>query len=257
MVVFLIGLSTVLAVLWVNALRQTTATSSKPESTLAETFTTQIPATKPIQAIYDLPKPQTDGSTSVESTLKTRRSRRTFADRPLTQAELGQVLWSAQGITDDQGHRAAPSAKSAYPYTLYVVVRDVTDVPAGLYQYLPEKHQLGSLGLANAGQLLTDAGVQDNSQQAPAVIALAAASGKMVKAFPDADPAKNVYLEAGHIGQNIYLQAESLGLSTVVTGGFDSKKVGQALQLDALEEVVYLVPVGGRDTAESETATAH
>jgi nitroreductase len=77
------------------------------------------------------------------------------------------------------------------------------------------------------------------------VIVLAGAYGKMVKNFPN-NPAEVSLMEAGHIGQNIYLQVEALGMSTVVTAGFDAKKVGDALHLDPLETVAYLIPLGHR-----------
>lgn len=253
--VFLAALAGFFGVMWLTTFR---AMSGMTESNLAaqvgqaetEKVSYQMPKEKPVSEIIDLPAPEISSpdslSQSVSQAVQNRRSRREYADEPVTLFQLSQILWSGQGVTDDAGHRAAPSAKGAYPYTLYVVVRDVEGVEAGLYQYLPDNHQLGSLSLANAGALLTEAGVQENAQSAPVVIVMAAAKSKMVEVFPDSNPDKNTYLEGGHIGQNIYLMVESLGMSTVVTGGFNPVAIGEALQLDAAEEVVYLIPVGQR-----------
>lgn len=251
LVLLLIALTTLMSVLWINEKRKVGSSmiAERKEAVVGEMMEYPMPRVKAIQEVINLPQPKVASDVSVEETLASRRSRRSFAEEPVSLAEVSQVLWAAQGITDEKGHRAAPSAKSAYPYTLYVVVRNVAGLDAGLYQYMPQQHQLGDLGVANAGDLLTAAGVQEGAQQAPVVIVLSAAYAKMQQVFPDNDPHKNTYLEGGHIGQNIYLQVEGLGMSTVVMGGFDSQTVGQALQLDEVEDVVYLIPLGHR-TAE-------
>lgn len=252
-VILLIGLSTLLTVLFVNEKRKSVvyAPTTEVEQT-AEVARDQkkyeMPSVKTMIAMVDLPSPVLTGTSDLEEVIANRRSRRTFAETPVTLENLSQVLWSAQGITDkEHGYRAAPSGKSAYPYTMYVVVRNVEDLKPGLYEYLPEKNQLGDLGMANAGDILAGAGVQDGAIKAPVVLVMAAAPAKMVGKFPDSDPMKNVYLEAGHIGQNIYLEVESLDMATVVMGGFSPVAVGEALKLDvANEEIVYIVPVGNR-----------
>lgn len=258
--IVMISLSTILFVLWITALRDNRSVSSR-EPAPVETTNTKTPSIssatpppKPMSQITSLPDPILKGRVSIEETLTQRRSRRDFSAVPVTQAELSQVLWAAQGITDENGHRAAPSARSLYPFTLYVVVRNVENLPAGLYQYLPDNHSLGNINLANAGELLSAAGVQPGAQNAPVVIVMAAAFGKMVESFPN-NAAEVSYLEAGHIGQNIYLQVEGMeDLATVVMAGFNPKVVGDALNLDSSETVVYLVPLGhrGQPPAEAE-----
>lgn len=253
----LIGVTTVLAVLLINEKRANLANVS-PENkaiTPVETIKYMMPSVKPIREVIVLPKPKLTSSTALEEAIQSRRSKRYYSEQPVTQQELSQILWSAQGITDEAGHRAAPSARSAYPFSIYVVVRNVSGIPAGLYLYNPKDHSLGSLGLANAGDRLIEAKVQDNSQKSPVVLALVAAPAKMLEKAPDNDPMPNIYLEAGHIGQNIYLQVESLKMATVVTGGFSKEAVATALELDAQNEVItYLVPFGHIGEAPAEAA---
>ena len=75
-----------------------------------------------------LPAPVTDGSFSVERALHERRSWRDPAPTPLALAQVGQLCWAAQGVTDDKGHRTAPSAMAVYPLDLYVLAGAVTDL---------------------------------------------------------------------------------------------------------------------------------
>jgi len=73
---------------------------------------------------------------SLEQAITQRRSVRSFTDRELTQAQLSQLLWAAQGITDPRGLRAAPSAGALYPLELYVISS------GGLYHYQPDGHRV-------------------------------------------------------------------------------------------------------------------
>lgn len=253
----LIGVTTILSVLLITEKRAKLAYQPAPvgDTTKVAMMKYEMPAVKSVREVIQLPDPKLAGTISVESALQTRRSRRFFSESPVTLQELSQILWSAQGETDEAGHRTAPSARSAYPFSVYVVVRNVESLDAGLYVYNPKEHTLGSLGLANAGEKLIVAGVQENSQKAPVVLALVAVPAIMQAIAPTSDPMPNVYFEAGHIGQNIYLQVEALQMATVVTGGFDKNKVAEALELDPINQVVsYLVPFGHIGEAPAEGA---
>lgn len=191
-----------------------------------------------------LPKPKLTGGMTVENAIQQRRSRREFTDKSVTMSELSQLLWAAQGITDTKtGHRAAPSARESYPFTVFVVVRNVAGLEPGLYEYLPKEHALGDMKLSNAGELLSGAGVQPGAQNAPVVFVLSAAYGNAEEKL-GANVVSSSLIEAGHIGQNMYLQTESLKMGMVVMAGFDPKKVGTAMSLDPAETVVYLMPFG-------------
>lgn len=252
-----IGLSTALTVLFVNAKRDLLRVQrTEPQtSQTASPISTAVPAPKPVSSVVALPKPQTVGKMTVDQAIASRRSRREYAQTSVTLANLGQVVWAAQGVTDPAtGKRTAPSAREGYPYTVYVVVRNVAGMNPGLYVYRPQTHDLGSLGLANAGEMLTSAGVQDGAQKAPVVLVLAASYGKSAQVMKDAAQSSTL-LEGGHIGQNIYLEVESLGMSTVVMAGFDAKKVGDALKLDPAETAVYVIPLGNRAPEVPKTAS--
>ncbi|MEE9191021.1 MAG: SagB/ThcOx family dehydrogenase, partial [Candidatus Aerophobetes bacterium] len=90
-----------------------------------------------------LPPPIVKGKISLEEALKKRRSERDFQDRALTLKQVSQILWAAQGITEERGFkRAAPSAGALYPLELYLVVKKVEELEAGVYHYHPTNHTL-------------------------------------------------------------------------------------------------------------------
>ncbi|NLA31307.1 MAG: SagB/ThcOx family dehydrogenase, partial [Methanomicrobiales archaeon] len=97
--------------------------------------------TLPADAIR-LPEPRFESDVPVEAALRDRRSVRVYAEVPLTLADIGQVLWAAQGVTDERGYRTTPSAGALYPLEVYVVAGDLMDLPAGIYHYQPDGHIL-------------------------------------------------------------------------------------------------------------------
>jgi nitroreductase len=93
-------------------------------------------AEKPMSGIVDLPPPAVDSGVSVERALRERRSVRAYAPGALTLAELGQLLWAAQGMTAPGGRRPLPAGA--------VVVGEVGGLETGVYRYLPGAHRLDS-----------------------------------------------------------------------------------------------------------------
>lgn len=224
---------------------QTTSTSGTVEPYVA------IPK-QYVGASVSLPSPVLKGSVSIEETLQNRRSRRAYAEEPLTLQELSQLLWAAQGITNDKGGRTAPSGRSIYPIELYVVAKNVATLAPGVYHYIPQGHKLGLL-IAGTDTISTfaDANTQDPPKKAPAVLAISGISAKARPQFKD-EAEMVVHQESGHISQNVYLETEALGLGTVTMGGFDEGKISDILKLPADETIVYLMPVGHRGVETAE-----
>lgn len=248
-----LGLSTILGILLVNAKRELLATDSAatdaPAVAAAPEIITALPAVRTYKETIALPKPKLTSTMAVEEALAERRSRRVYSEEPVTVAELSQMLWAGQGITDPVGNkRTAPSARSVYFFTIFVVVRDVEGLEPGLYEYLPVEHALGDMQMPTAGDALAESGVQEGAVKAPVVFLLSSAYGKGAESMK-AGAKSSALLEGGHIGQNLYLQAESLQMATVAMAGFDSAKVGSALKLDPAETVVYIYPFGNEGVA--------
>ncbi|WP_457753132.1 SagB/ThcOx family dehydrogenase [Thermococcus sp.] len=190
-----------------------------------------------------LPRPDLKGEMSVEEAIAKRRSVRYYKDRPLTLKQLSQLLWAAQGITEEKKKfRAAPSAGATYPFEIYVVVGYVEGLKPGVYHYDPFKH---SLTLIKEGDYRTDLQKAALNQQwvgkAAVDIVLVAFYERTTKYYGERGY-RYVYMEAGHIGQNIYLQAVALGLGTVAVGAFHDKEVAKIIGTDG--DPIYIFPVG-------------
>lgn len=192
-----------------------------------------------------LPQPKYDSNFSIERTLLQRRSIRLYEAKPFTLAEVSQLLWAAQGITDkSRGLRTAPSAGALYPIETYLVAGNVTGLPAGIYKYQPKDHALIKLADGDKrAELKAAAHGQDSVGEAAIVIALSAVYERITKRYGDRG-IRYTDMEAGHIGENVSLQAVSLGLGTVMVGAFNDDSVKKVLNLPAEEKPLYLIPVG-------------
>jgi len=203
------------------------------------------PATVPeAHKTLKLPVPRFDGGAAVEKALMTRRSQRAFSDKPLALSEVSQLCWAAQGITDDKGHRTAPSAMATYPLEVYVLASRVEGLPAGLYRYLPESHELVLLkpGLTSA-DLVAQGAKQEWIKQAPAVFMLTGVAERANRKKTSKGE-RFVWVEAGLAAENFFLQAASLGMGSTYVGGFDDEGMKKFLALPAGEEPLAVLPVG-------------
>ena len=186
-----------------------------------------------------LPAPKRTSSVSLEEAIQRRRSVREFSDVALTDAQLGQLLWAAQGITQPtMGLRAAPSAGALYPLEAYVVTR------TGVHHYEPRTHQLRQTTSTDVRKALFNGALrQEAVRDAPAVFVLAAVYERTAKKYRGRAE-RYVHMEAGHAAQNLLLQAATLGLVAVPIGAFDDDEVRQVLALPAAHRPLYLLPVG-------------
>jgi len=195
-----------------------------------------------------LPPPDIRSGNSIEVVLKARRTRRDFLDKELTFKQVSQMLWAGQGVTSDWGGRTAPSAKSTYPLTLFLIAYKVNGLEAGEYQYIPGDrtpvHHLKPIKEVDLQQAIFEALNESSFKNAPAVIVITGNMDKMAESYGGIPHDKEVYLEAGHAGENMYLQAESLKLGMVTISGFDKAKVKDLITIPTGDTIIYLVPFG-------------
>jgi SagB-type dehydrogenase family enzyme len=189
-----------------------------------------------------LPEPKYSSEVSVEEALKNRQSVRSYKAEALTIEEVSQLLWAAQGVTREWGGRTAPSAGATYPLDTYLVAGNVTNLAPGVYKYDPDKHSIELVLKKDVRKDLADAALgQAFIWQAPIDIILAAIYRRTTGRYRERGN-RYVHMEIGHVGQNIHLQCETMGLGTVMVGAFSDEQVKKVLGIEG--EPLYIMPVG-------------
>ena len=194
-----------------------------------------------------LPKPEYKGI-PLEEAIEKRRSVRNYSKKPITMIQLSQLLFSAQGTTGKmygKHLRTAPSAGALYPFEIYVIANNVESLDQGIYHYGILNHTLELVQYGDFRKAITSAGLkQEMLGDSDAVFVLSAIFDRTRHKYGERG-FRYVYMEAGHISQNIYLQAVSLGLGSVSVGAFLDVKVNQLIGVDGEKEaVIYLHAVG-------------
>jgi SagB-type dehydrogenase family enzyme len=199
--------------------------------------------------VVTMPQPRTDGGMSVEKALLERRSIRSFRNESLTLDEVSQLCWAAQGVTDDKGHRTSPSAMATYPLEVYLLAGNVTGLPAGVYHYSPQGHNLTLISKGNKIPEFFNSsrgGREDWRRGSPAVFIITGVFERTNKTSGQ-DLSRFVYIEAGTAAENLLLEVVSLGLGSTYTAGFDENKTKEYLGLSPGEEAIGVLPVGRKD----------
>jgi SagB-type dehydrogenase family enzyme len=182
--------------------------------------------------------PPTTSSVSLETALRRRRSVREFAPDTIVDADIGQLLWAAQGVTADWGGRTAPSAGARYPLELHAIT------PERVLRYVPDEHRAHVFDESDLRRdLMAAAGGQEAIGNAPLVVAVVAVPARTADRYGKR-ASRYVDLEAGHAAQNLLLQAIALDLGAVPIGSFDDAEVARVLALPDGHEPRYLIPVG-------------
>jgi SagB-type dehydrogenase family enzyme len=183
---------------------------------------------------------------TVEEALEARRSVRQYAAGPLPLAALSGLLHAAQGITEERlGFRAAPSAGALYPIEVYPVVHSVAGLASGIYHYAVREHELELLRQGDLRSDVTRAGVfQSFLGQSPVCFLLSAVFQRTRWKYRER-AYRYILMEAGHVGQNLYLAATSRGLGACAVGAFYDGQFNRLVGLDPQEEaILYVVSVG-------------
>jgi len=198
-------------------------------------------------ASISLPRPSSDGKVSVEKAIKQRRTIRDFQERTLSLNHLAQLLWSAQRITDlTKGRRVAPSGGALYPLDIYILIggNGVEKMEAGVYHYLPKEHSISPILRGDRRKEIASASLSQMwMAKAPVIIIITAEYRRITGKYGERG-VRYALIEVGHIGQNLFLQAEALGLGAGVVGAFNDSEVSKVAGLPAEHEPLLIMPVG-------------
>jgi SagB-type dehydrogenase family enzyme len=202
------------------------------------------------ETVMNLDPPAQDGTVSLERAIKQRRTVRSFGNMPISKRQFSQILWSAQGITEDGGFkRASPSGGALYPADIYAVVGNncIEDLVAGVYYYQPMNHSVTKIA---EGDRRNDLAIASLSQMwmagAPLLFVITAEYRRITCKYGDRG-IRYALMEIGHISQNIFLQCQTLGLSAGIVGAFDDGKVARSVGAYKNHEPLIILPVGYRE----------
>lgn len=215
-------------------------------------------------ALIDLVAPEdfTVGDASLKYLIEKRRSHRYFSDASLSLEELSFLLWATQGITQiitEDGisyyKRVVPSGGNRHAFETYLSIRNVTGLDVGLYRYLPLDHKLVLLladedipnrvseGSLDQYSIVSEEKFYFVKQAAVTFIWTAIPYRTEWRYGPAA--AKLIAVDAGHLGQNLYLAAGAIQAGMVAMGALDQPKMDKVLGVDSVEEfTIYMAPVG-------------
>lgn len=211
---------------------------------------------KGAEAVTKLPAPRLDGPVSVEKAIRERRSVRSFSEEALTLEQAAQLLWAAYGVTKPVpdgpafirgGLRAAPSAGALYPLEVYLVAGNVTGLAPGIYRYVSEKHELARIEAGDRRDALCRAALgQAWIREAPVVLVFSAIFERTTKKYGERGRERYVWMDAGFAGENVYLQAQVMGMGCCIAGAFDDAAVRRMMKLPEKEIPVCILSVGKR-----------
>ena len=192
--------------------------------------------------------PKSVGRMSFDEVMRKRRSIRSFSPKPINKEQLGYLLWASTGIQRKQGgykFRTVPSAGALYPIETYLVVNNVEDLAKGVYHYSVKVHLLEELKLGDFRKEVTLAALGQRMCMEAAVVLIWTAIFFRSKWKYKQRAYRYIYLDAGHIAQNLALSATSIGLGSCQIGALYDDELNQIVNVDGSEEsAIYMSAVG-------------
>jgi nitroreductase len=185
-------------------------------------------------AAMKLPPPRTEGGMPLFAAIARRRSTREFSDRPLPAQMLSDLLWAAFGVNRPDGGRTAPYARHVIMIDLYVATAE------GVWLYDAAAHAL----LARSRQDIRAATGEQDFVGHAGLDLVYVCHGERMSDAPIEERRLNAFVDAGFIGQNVYLFCASEGLATVFRGALDATKLAAIMKLPAEQFVAYAQTVG-------------
>lgn len=204
--------------------------------------------------LFDLPSGKNVPLNEIDliQLVERRESLRKYLDKHLTLEEFSFLLWGTQGVKSltekPLSKRTVPSAGSRHPFETFLLVNAVTGLSPGLYRYLALSHKLARLpGRENINQTLTEACLKQQHVKTSAVTFIWVAVPHRTVWRYSQRAYRYIYLDAGHVCQNLYLLAEAIDCGVCAIAAFDDDLANRAIGFDGEDLfVIYLASVGKR-----------
>lgn len=183
----------------------------------------------------NLPAPNMQRKTlSVMETFQQRKSVREYSDKMLSDQDLADLLWAAQGKNRPDGHITAPTAMNRQEIRLYVfTAQDVS-------LYDPQTHTLSQVTTGDHRDIV--AAGQNFTKTAPVVLVMVADMDKFGSTNQHAQ--WMVAVDTGIVSENINLYCAAAGLCTVPRGSMNANAIRELLGLSENQIPLINNPVG-------------
>jgi SagB-type dehydrogenase family enzyme len=183
-----------------------------------------------------------------DAVLKRRSVRKYSPGLALPLKTLSALLWATQGITAEAGNfqfRTAPSAGGLNPIETYVLARSIEGLQQGIFHFRPYAFDLELIKSGDFSRDLAQAALgQDMVAQAQATFIWTAVVERSKWKYRQR-AYRYIYLDAGHIAQNLYLAGTASGLGICGVGALFDDVVNSLIGVDGIEEtIVYMATVG-------------
>ena len=201
----------------------------------------------------DLPDPKKfkPNKILIDEAISTRTSVRAYSEQPLSLEELSFLLWCTQGVKSIHSRnatlRTVPSAGARHTFETYILVNRVKGIEPGLYRFLALSHKLQEVDLdENMAEKITDSCLRQRFISSSAVTFIwVAVVYRMMWRYQERGY-RYIHLDAGHICQNLYLAAESIGSGVCAIGAFDDDILNTILGIDGIEQFAAYVATCGK-----------
>lgn len=190
---------------------------------------------------------------SLQKAIEQRRSLRKFSETALSLEELSFLLWSCSWARDFRSNermevtfRNVPSAGSRHPIECFLDVHNVCGLKSGLYYYHPIKHCLILIDDSPKVQQQIFEGCLRQEMVAKAAVNFIYSAVPYRTSWRYGQRGyRYLYLDAGHIGENLHLAAEAIDAGCCMIGAYLDEGMNAALALDGIEEfVIYVAALG-------------
>jgi len=198
--------------------------------------------------IIPLPSPSLTGGPILWKALEKRRSIRNYRPEPLSLKELSKLLWATQGITEKAfgpWYRTAPSAGALHPIDTYLVVNRVEGLEPGIYFFDVVEFSLVLKRKGDFSGSIAQAALNQDMARTAAVVFVWVAVIQRSRQKYRQRAYRYIYLDCGHIAQNLYLAATALDLGCCGIAAIFDDEVNDLVGVDGQEETaIYLAMVG-------------
>lgn len=212
----------------------------------------ELPST-PGSTPIPLPRPEEIqvGPVDLRVAIENRRSVRRFDDEePLSLDELAYLLWCTQGVQEvvleQYTLRTVPSAGAAHPLETYLLVNYVEGLSPGIYRYLALDHTLQRVNShPEIALAVTEGCMEQQMVLRSAVTFLWTAVPYRTSWRYGPRGYRDIYIDAGHVCQNLYLAAGSVDCGVCAIESFRDDYMNRLLGLDGRTQfLIYCAAVG-------------